>query len=404
MLKSYLLTALRHFSRNKLHASINILGLGLGIMVSLLALIFLLDEKSFDQFHSKGDRIYRLNKVRVDDTGKSVLNAESSGLYGPGMKEAFPEVENFSRYMPWFDEVVLSYEDTNVALKEQRSVFVDNSFFEMFDFEIIQGNKSNVLSRPSTIVLTPALANTLFKNEDPIGKKVVGINSVEFEVTGIVKEAPRHSHIQYDALMSYSTTTPQLGPLDYEWMNNWNTQGITTYLQLHPGANLLDVREKLKPFTSLHIPSRANDYLFYLQPFRELYLQANEVMFHKMAKTGNQRYIIFFELIALFILAIACINYINISTSKASKRGREVGMRKSLGAHKIQLVKQFLGESLVTTVCAACLAAVLLYFTIPWFNSLAGKELNYALLLRYEVLLAFVVLILLVSTIAGAMQ
>jgi putative ABC transport system permease protein len=168
MLKSYILTALRHFRKDRLHASINILGLGLGLMVSLLALVFMMDEQSFDIFHTKGDRIYRLNKSRVDPSGTVNYNAESSGLYGPGMLDEFPEIENFVRYQPWFNSIVLTNKDRNIELKEQESLFVDNSFFEIFDFELLRGDKSSVLIRPSTIVLTPELANALFGTEDPV--------------------------------------------------------------------------------------------------------------------------------------------------------------------------------------------------------------------------------------------
>ncbi|HRW98276.1 MAG TPA: ABC transporter permease [Cyclobacteriaceae bacterium] len=401
MFKSYLTTALRHFSRNKFHSLINILGLGLGIMVSILALMFMLDEASFDTFHSKADRLYRLNKERIDETGDVTLNAESSGLYGPGIKEVFPEVENYMRYQPWFDEVVLSYEGKHLQVDEQEIVIVDDTFFDVFDFELTRGDKNKVLTRPATMVLTEDLAASLFGAADPIGKSVVGINGFEFEITGIAKEAPRNSHIQYKALVSYASTVPQLGPLNYEWMNNWHTQGITTYILLRDGADPKPLTAKLADFTTEHIPARADQYHFYLQPFKEVYLHANEVVFHRMAKTGNQQYVYFFGLIAAFILFIACVNYINISTSKSTKRSREVGMRKTLGARKQQLIHQFLGESLVITVLSGVFAMLMLYMAVPLFNDLAGKTLDINLLFKKEILGAFMLLIIFVSVIAG---
>ncbi len=401
MLKSYLLTALRHFRKNKLHASINILGLGLGLMVSLLALIFMLDEQSFDSFHHNGDRLYRLNKVRIDNKDGDNLNAESSGLYGPGMKDEFPEVDDYVRYQPWFSPVVLTYKDRNVELKEQDALLVDGSFFNVFDFHLLRGNAKAVLVRPSTIVLTPAVAASLFGTEDPIGKSVTGMRGIEFEVTGIADEAPRNSHIQYKALISYVTTTPGIGPIDREWMNNWHSQGITTYILLHPNGDPEAVREKLLDFTAMHIPTRKDDYKFYLQPFREIYLNSHLVQYHRQAKTGNKQYSYFFGVIAVFILFIACVNYINISTSKSGKRAREVGMRKSLGANKQQLINQFLGESLVTTMLAGLVAILLLYFAMPVFNEIAEKSLNYTLLWSPDVVRAIVILVVLVSVIAG---
>lgn len=402
MIKSYLITALRHFRKNKLHASINILGLGLGLMVSMLALIFMLDEQSYDTFHTKADRLYRLNKVRTDNDGSTSLNAESSGLFGPGMKAEFPEVEKFVRYQPWYNTVVLSYEGRNISLNEEDAVFVDKDFFDVFDFELERGKKEGVLERPSTIVLTEGIAAALFGSQDPIGKSVVGINGLEFEVTGVAKEAPQNSHIQYKVLISFVTTTPQLGPLNYEWMNNWHTQTLTTYLLLYPQAEFDPIRNKLKDFTAQHIPTRVDSYEFYLQPFKDIYLSSNEVLYHRMAKTGNQKYVYFFGLIAGFILFIACVNYINISTSKSTKRAREVGMRKTLGANKQQLINQFLGESFLTTILSGLLALLLLYLVVPLFNEIAGKTIGYELLWTREVLGAVIILMIIVSVIAGS--
>src|SRR6478736_10102727 len=226
MLKSYFNAAFRNFSKNKFHTFINVLGLSVGLAATLLALIFVLDEQSFDTFHTKKDRLYRLNKIRTESDGSTNLNAESSGLYGPGMEDEFPEVEETVRYQPFYANVVLSYKDRNVELKEQEIVIVDASFFDVFDFNLTEGVRSTVLARPETIVLPPELAQALFGSEDPIGKTVKGIDGFDFEVTGIVLEAPRNSHIQYKALVSYVSTTPQLGKLNMEWMNNWFTQGL----------------------------------------------------------------------------------------------------------------------------------------------------------------------------------
>lgn len=401
MIKNYLTAALRNIQKNKFHTLINVVGLSVGIMASLMAMIFVLDETSFDGFHSKADRLYRLNKWRLEE-GVVVNNAESSGLYGPGMQEEFPEVESFVRYQPWFNNLMLVYKDRQIEIKEQDVLFVDNAFFEVFDFILRRGDQSNVLTRPSTIVLTPSVANALFGNEDPIGKTVTGVNDLEYEVTGIAEEAPRNSHIQYRALISFSSTTPKVGPLEFEWMNNWHTQTLTTYVLLHEGSNPEDVRKKLADFTAAHIPTRVNDYNFYLQPFKEIYLNSHLVKYHRMAKMGNRQYVIVFSVIAGFILFIACVNYVNINTSKATRRAREVGMRKSLGATKKQLFFQFIGESTVIATLSALLAVGLLYVFIPFFNDLAGKELNMSLLWNWYVVASALFLILLVGFVSGA--
>lgn len=401
MIANYILAALRNFQRNKLHAAIMFLGLSLGLMTSLLALMFVVDENSFDRFHSRLDRMYRLNKVSKDEDGSTFKNAETSGMMGPTLVAEFPEVERAVRYQPWYNAVVFSQEDRNVELAEQEVVIVDSTFFEVFDFDLVRGSAANVLSRPGTVVLTEALAASLFGNEDPVGKSIVGINNLSFEVTGVAKEAPRNSHIQYKALISWSTTVPGLGSMPFEWMNNWIAQGITTYVLLKPGASMDAVQAKLPRFMQDHMPTRVDRYSLYLQPMSAVYLDAPEVRYHRMAKTGSRNYLEIFSLIAGFILLIACINYINISTSKAMRRSREVGMRKSLGATRQQLVNQFLGESLITTVLSAIVALGLIYLAVPYFNQLSGKSLPVSELLNGSALSAWVALILTVSVLSG---
>lgn len=401
MLKSYFTAALRNFSKNKLHTFINVLGLSVGLTATLLALIFVLDEQSFDTFHTKGDRLYRINKIRTESDGSISLNAESSGLYGPGMEDEFPEVEATVLYQPWYNNVVLSRNDKNVELKESEIVFVDEDFFEVFDFYLTAGIKSTALSRPETMVLTPGLAQALFGNEDPIGKTVKGINGLDYEVTGIAAEAPRNSHIQFKALVSFVSTTPQLGHLNFEWMNNWHTQTLTTYVLLKPSGSAETLRTKLRDFTQRHLPERVDMYDFYLQPFKDIYLDANEVKYHRMSKVGNRQYVYMFSVVAGILLFIACINYINISTSRSTRRSREVGMRKSLGATRRQLVNQFLGESFLVTLLSASFSIMLLYIMMPVFNDLAGKSLEFSLILNQKVVIGFLALLIGVSFVSG---
>lgn len=401
MLISYVTTSFRNFRKYKLHSIISLTGLGVGIMASILAFIFVLDEQSFDKFHSRLDRLYRLNKISKEANGATFKNAESSGMMGPTMVSEFEEVEKVVRYQTWGDAVILSNQGTNIELGEADILIVDSTFFKVFDFELVRGSVNDVLTRPSTMVLTEDLAKSLFGEEDPIGKTVIGINSLPYEITGVAKEAPRNSHIQYKALVSWATTVPQLGPLNYEWMNNWIAQGITTYVLLKPGTDVSSLEAKLPQFMQNHMPTRVDSYSLYMQPFRDIYLDANETKYHRMAKTGSRQYVYFFSVIAGFILFIACINYFNISTSRATRRAREVGMRKSLGATRKELIYQFLGESLVLTICSAIIGLVLLYFVIPFFNELSGKSLPFELLLNSKVICGFIILIVIVALVAG---
>lgn len=216
MLTSYLTAALRNVRKHKLHTFITVVGLALGLMTSLLALMFVMDERSFDTFHSKADRMYRLNKVSLEEDGSTFNTAETSGMMGPTMVAEFGEVERVVRYSPWYNTVMLTNKDRNAELSEKDILIVDSTFFHVFDFELVRGSADEVLTRPGTIVLTETLASSLFGAEDPIGRTIVGINNLEFEVTGIAKEAPRNSHIQYKALVSWTSTVPQLGAMPFE--------------------------------------------------------------------------------------------------------------------------------------------------------------------------------------------
>jgi putative ABC transport system permease protein len=404
MIQSYFKTAARNFQKNKIHTSITIFGLSLGIMASVLSLMFILDERSFDQFHTKKDRLFRLNKIFIDANKVASKNGESSGMIGPTMREDFPEVESVVRYHPWYNESVLSYGEKKVLVREQDLSFADSTFFTVFDFPLVRGNAKTALTRPSTIVITEGLAKSLFGDQDPIGKTIVGISNVEFEVTGVALDVPRNSHLHFRGIMSWMTTVPQLGPeaLQFEWMNNWIAQGIRTYVLLREGGDASALHAQIPDFMKRHSPDRADRYKPYLQPFNDIYLRSTDVMYTNLYVSGSQQFVTLLAVIALFILAIACINYINISTSKATRRAREVGMRKTMGASRAQLIKQFMGESFLLVVGSAVLGIGLVYLVLPVFNELTGKTIPLAQLMDPSVLGGTVVLVLFVSLFSGS--
>lgn len=401
MIKNYILAATRNFSRNKLHTLINISGLAIGLMAGMLSIMFVLDELSYDKFHSQQANIFRLNKINKETNGSQTLTAETSGMMGPTLVQEMPEVINSTRYMAWWDEVVLTYNEKNITIKERGSVFTDSTFFNIFDFNLIRGDKSQVLKRPQTIVLTQSTATALFGNEDPIGKSIVGISNIAFEITGVVQDPPVRSQFQFNALMSWTTTVPQLGQLNMDWMNNWIAQGINTFIVLESPQAEASVASKLPAFMQEHMPTRVDKYELYLQRFSETYLESYKLLGVHSVKTGNIQYVYLFSIIAGFILLIACINYINISTAKATRRSREVGMRKALGAGKRQLISQFIGESMLLTALSVVIAVGLLYLAIPVFNQLAGKDLSMSLLLDPRVIAGTIVLASIVGVSSG---
>ncbi len=401
MIQSYLTTAARNFRRNKLHTSINIIGLAVGIMASVLALLFALDEQSFDNFHSKRDRIVRLNKINNMPDGSTMLTYETSGMMGPTMVEEFPEVEKAVRFLPWFDEVVVSFEGRNFVVPSAQLAFADSTYFEVFDFNLLRGDARTVLDKPQSLVLTQSLAKSIFGDLDPVGRSVTGFDGKTFDVTGIVADPPRNSHMQFQGLMSWSTTNPQQGATPQEWMNNWIAQGITTYLLLDQPTSSTSLSSKLDKFMADHLPTRVDKYKLYIQPFTDVYLHSADMMGAELGRSGNQQYVNLFGMIAGFILLIACINYINIATSKATRRAREVGMRKSMGAARRQLVAQFMGESILLTLFSTFVAIGLLYMAIPIFNNLAGKTLTFSLLFDPRIIAGLVAITVLVGGISG---
>jgi len=276
MFRNYFKISLRNLLKYKTYFGINILGLSMAITCSILVVAFITDELSFDQFHHKKDRLFRLNKISLNpNTGISILTAENSGLMGPTIANDYPEVESITRICPWWDDVVISYEDSNINIKN--FLFADSTFFELFDFKLEKGDPATALVAPSSIVITQALSKKLFLDEDPIGKTVIGLQSLEYHITGVIQDAPRNSHIQFDALVAWSTTVPGTGQLPFTWMNNWYAQAIFTYVLLGDGVDADLLQSKFPEFMQRNFPERADKYFLYLQPFGDIYLNSTEV-------------------------------------------------------------------------------------------------------------------------------
>lgn len=379
---------------------LNVLGLTIAILVSILVGAYVLDELQYDDFHSKKGNIYRLYKRNVNPTtGNETYTTETSGMMGPTIAQDYPEVVNFTRVLPWFDKTVITKDETNVYIKH--AVLADSSFFQLFDFKLIHGNPNTALVRPSSIILSESLAKSLFGDQDPVGEMVVGLKDLEYEVTGVVEDAPKHSHIQYDALISWTTTVPGVGPLEYDWLNNWLGQTAFTYLLISPNVNLSSLEKKMQEMMASYFPERANSYFLKFQPFDDVYLGSENLMTYSYVKQGSRLNLEIYVFTSLFILVIACVNYININTAKATKRSSEIGMRKVLGANKSQLVIQFLGESFILTLTSALFAILLADLSFPLFEQIIGTSISTSNLLRPELLLGIIIMVVFITISAG---
>jgi len=337
MIKNYLKTAWRNLTKNKTYSLINICGLAIGMAACILILLFVFYERSFDNFHKKN--IYRLNEVqKFEGMVSSQKVALSMFPMGPTLREDFPEIKNFTR-INRADKIPLNYGDKKIYI--DHTCFVDSTFLEIFDFSLAKGDRHSVLQQKNSIVLTQATAQKIFGKEDPLGKTLVSYDhdTTVLVVTGIMDNVPANSQIQFDALVPFSTIARP------DWMNNWGGNWLNTYLELAPNTSMASLEKKFPAYLKKHMSGdNWKNYELFLLPLKEVHAGATDIgldsfNFQQFDKT----YTNIFFIIALTVLLIACVNFMNLSTARSAERAREVGVRKSVGAVRWQLSLQFIG-------------------------------------------------------------
>ena len=394
MLKNYIKITWRNIKRHKAYSFINISGLAIGLACCLIILLFVQDELSYGRFHAKPERIFRVVFSTNDDG--TPTNANGSFGVGPMLKKDFPEVIETVRIRKMGQGVkrYVGYKDKKFY--EKRFVFTGPSFFSVFNFPLINGNPETALKAPNTIVLTEAMAHKYFGSEDPMGKTIEAdpYNDGElmyFRVTGILQKIPSNSHIHVDFLASYISQRDELDSFDGFYQHS-------TYVLLNQKQAAASLASKLDDF--LYRNWREDPwYTISLQPMLDIHLHSH--LKSEFEATGNILYIYLFTAVALFVLIIACINFMNLTTARALKRAREVGLRKVVGAHKRQLLRQFLGESMVLSFLSALAAVGLVILSLPLFNQLADKELAMSSLIHPVMIMGFIALFLTVGFLAG---
>ncbi len=368
MLTNYLKIALRNLMKHKVYTFINIAGLSVGIACCLFIALFIGNELRYDRFHNNGSRIYRVLR-QSDMNGKKAGVPWTSGPYAPALKNDFPaEVQYAVRAMP--DNALISYGDKSFI--EKKILFADSTFFRVFSFPLVQGKPASVLDKPNSIVITGELAQKYFGNQDPIGKVLqYEKGRYTFEVTGVV-EKPANSHLDFEMVASIAQVRNQ------EWFQGWWNNAMATYVLLAPNVSAAKVEARLPQFMDKYM---GQDFQKYggrtdltLQPLEGIYLGEHHDF--DPAIHGDVKVIWLFTAVAIFILAIACINFMNLSTARSAGRAREVGMRKVMGAFRTDLITQFLGESFVLTALAVLLALVLVLAGLPAFSAFVGKSLT----------------------------
>ena len=375
MIRSYLTSILRYVSKNKAFTSINVLGLAAGMTACMLITQFVMHEFSYDDFHVHKDRIFRLQLDRYNKGELSTQWAAGALGIGPDVKDNFAEVEEYVRLTG--TDALFSYGD--VFFKEEGVYYATPSFFTVFTIPLIHGVDSTVLKEPFKVVLSESLAKKYFGNENPVGKTIRNNGTSEFEVTGVFKDLPVNTHMEVNALFSYATFESLVNNAD--GMRSWHWDGHFTYVLLAKHADPAAFEKKLRVFSDEHeaeeLKRAGAGMVFHLQPLTDIHLDSNFMFEFKT--NGDRQSAYFLSIVAVLILVIAWINYINLSTAKSIERAREVGVRKVMGSYRTQLVQQFLFEAILLNTVAVVVAILFVIVLTPSFSDLTGRELGYVL-------------------------
>jgi len=392
MIKNYLRVVFRNLVKNKAFSFINIVGLAVGMAACLLILQYVSFELSYDNFNTKGDRLYRINEDRYTSGKLSTQWAAGASAAGPAFKAAFPnEIESYVKLLT-FGQKMVSRGDNKLVIPNTFLVGAD--FFKMFSYPLLQGDRNTALKEPSSVVLSVTAAKKLFHGADAMGQTVT-IFDEPIKVTGIMKDMPANSHLKLDILVSYATwQVIDPVPPTYDREKHWFSDGFITYVLLKPGVDPKALEAKFVPIAKEGMSKYANETATYtLQPVKDIHLYSNRAM--EASANGDGKSVYLLLAIAIFVIVIAWINYINLATARGTARAKEVEVRKTSGSGKGQLIMQFMFEALALNGLAMLAAVVIIALSLPAFASLTSLNIGFSLFYRPEfwlgVLTVFVV-------------
>lgn len=395
MFRNYLLSSLRSLRKNFAYSIINIAGLGLGLATFLLLTTWVVDEWSYDKFHDKAQRIYRPS-LEYSFGGQTAKTSVSPTAVLPTLKKNFAEVEEGVRVFNAGHSrgVVLRVNDR--LFQETKFYYADSTFFKVFSFPLLEGNEDKALTAPQSLVLTRAMAQKYFGSENPIGQTINVNNHTDFVVTGVIENIPANSLLQPDVIASFST-------LDESRQESWWSANYQTFVLLSPNAAIHSLEEKFNNLLTkqpeIELPNQGDYVRYNFIPLTDIYLHSTMM---ESEKVGNIQYIYIFGSVALLVLIIAGINYINLATAKAADRAKEVGVRKVVGALRNQLFFQFISESLLITASSFIVAIFLASLALPFFNTLTGKTFDLGAFFNIKFALFTGALLILLALTAGA--
>jgi putative ABC transport system permease protein len=391
MIRNLIKTAFRHVRKHAGYSLLNILGLTLGISSALFLIIYVSDELSYDRYHEKAARIYRVSSsITEPDDHFTWITAQIP--FGPQVAQDYPEVESFVRFFP-MSRALYKYGDKQYV--EENFYYADSTLFDIFTYKVIRGEVKSAVRDPKKIVLTEKTAARYFGKSDPIGKTITeGENT--YEVTGVIKDIPTNSHFRFDAVAARNNLPKQFG--------TWGNFGVYTYLLLPQNIDIKAFEKKLHGMYDAYMKSIFGpinikiEYL--LEPITRIHLYSTNPA--EPEPTGSINYVYIFGIVAIFLILIAAINYMNLATARSVRRAREVGLRKVVGSRRFPLILQFLSESLLLTVISLLISLVILFVLLPKFNILAGKSFQISILYSPVVLLSILAVILIAGIFGGS--
>lgn len=389
MLRNYLVIAVRNIFRNKLFSTVNILGLAFGMCSALLIFLWVKDEMEVDQYHANIDRLYSVMENQLYSDGRLYTFSSTPGPMAPFIKDKYPEIELASRYT-WVMTYLFQLDD-KAFFEEGR--YVDQDFLQMFSFPLKHGDVTTALKEKNSIVISQELSTKFFGDGDPIGKVLTMNTKDVFTVTGVLAEIPKNSSFKFQYLLPFQFFFDE----NKSWLDQWDNNNIRTFIMLKEKTDVKAFGEKFVDEIKLH-NEKTNVKLF-AYPVKDMYLRGE--FDNGLPSGGRIEYVRIFFIVAIFVLLIACINFTNLATAQATKRAKEVGLRKVIGAIPSQLFRQFMGESFVTVIISSAIALASTLLLLPLFNEITGKGLHLNLL-DSQILLIIFVIVFVTAFVAGA--